>query len=87
MIAIALFVCIAGVLILRPLTKRAGLLLETVARERARPSRLDEGQLVRLAGLVEQVSARVDRIDDRVDFVERLLDHRAPAPRLRTPAE
>lgn len=83
-IPIFLFMCIAGVLILRPVTKRLGLLIEALAKERlagahAREARFgggDEAQADRLANALDRLNARMDRIDDRIGFMERLLESR-----------
>jgi len=84
LVPITLFVCAAGVLILRPITKRLGILLETMARERQ--ARLDAGMRVQsavseaeartTARLLERMSHRLDLIEERMDFFERLADSR-----------
>jgi len=84
LVPITLFVCAAGVLILRPITKRLGILLETIVRERQ--ARLDAGMRVQsavseaearaTARLLERMSQRLDLIEERLDFVERLGDAR-----------
>ncbi len=84
LIPITFFVCVAGVLILRPLTKRLGILLETMARERqtgldggARAqSAASEVEARMTARLLERMSHRLDLIEERLDFVERLADTR-----------
>lgn len=85
LIPIVLFACIAGVLILRPFTKKLGLLLEALARERMSqaqaPNRMDEMQLERVTVALERLNARIDRVDDRVAFMERLVEDR-PRQRL-----
>jgi hypothetical protein len=84
-IPIVLFLCIAGVLILRPISKRLGLLLEALAKERtaaASPARsLDEAQLERVTNALERLNSRLDLVDDRVAFIERLVEER-PRQRL-----
>ena len=84
LIPIVLFSCIAAVLILRPITKKLGLLLEAFARERMSPApaRADADQIARLADSLERINARLDLMEDRVGFVERLLEAR-PRPRQR----
>lgn len=84
LIPMTLFVCIAGVLILRPVTKRLGVLLEAMARERqtgldgdARAqSAASEVEARMTARLLERMSHRLDLIEERLDFVERLADSR-----------
>lgn len=80
LIPIILFMSIAGVLILRPISKKLGMLLEALARERmarATPARaLDEAQLDRVTNALERLNNRLDLVDDRVAFVERLVEER-----------
>ena len=89
-IPIFMFMCIAGVLILRPVTKKLGLLIEALARERmagveARTSgsttTLESGQMERIANALDRLNSRIDLIDDRMGFVERLVEER-PRQRL-----
>lgn len=87
-IPIFLFMCIAGVLILRPVTKKLGLLIEALAKERMAgiavrtPSALDDAQLERIANTLDRLNSRIDLIDDRMLFVERLVESRPAAQRL-----
>lgn len=80
LIPIVLFMSIAGVLILRPVTKKLGLLLEAFAKERmagASPVRaLEEAQLERMTNTLERLNNRLDLMDDRVAFMERLVEDR-----------
>jgi len=74
LIPIFFFLCVAGVLIFRPVTKRLGLLLEEMARDR-RAMRSGEGaQMERVATLLERMNTRLELLEDRVEFVERLTD-------------
>jgi hypothetical protein len=78
LVPIVLFMSIAGIMILRPVTKRLGLLLEALAKERmvgASPVRtLDEAQLERITNALERLNNRLDLVDDRVAFMERLVE-------------
>jgi hypothetical protein len=78
LIPIIMFLCIAGVLILRPISKKLGLLLEALAKERmTAPQRaLDDGQLDRITAALEQLNNRLDLTDDRLAFMERLVEDR-----------
>ncbi len=69
--AIAFFVSVAGVLIFRPLTKRLGDLIEITARDRG--SRLRPGDLTRLTEVVDRLADRIDHLEERQDFSERML--------------
>ncbi|NIP82383.1 MAG: hypothetical protein GWM90_25425 [Gemmatimonadetes bacterium] len=84
LIPIFLFTCIAGVMILRPVTKKLGLLIEALAKERmTRPTGgLEEVQLDRITVALERLNTRMDRIDDRIGFVERLVEERPRRQRL-----
>lgn len=72
-ISIAFFVTVGGVLVLRPISKRVGDLLEAYARDRQ--SGL-EGEIHQLRDLLETVSARMELMEDRQDFAERLLSEK-----------
>jgi len=80
LIPIVLFMSIAGVMILRPISKKVGLLLEALAKERTArlaPGRpLDEAQLERVTTALERLNNRLDLIDDRISFMERLVEDR-----------
>lgn len=73
LIPIVLFVMIGLVAIIRPLTKQLGRRLE---QDRAQPRAGADPQLARLTQLMEQMVDRMDRLEDRVDFAERLLESR-----------
>lgn len=74
LIPITLFMVLGGVLILRPITKRMGLLLEVMAEERrmAVRGRGNEEHFARMTDLLERLNARLEALEDRVHFVERL---------------
>ncbi len=75
LIPIAFIVSIAAVMILRPLTKRLGLLIESLYSNDSREGSRDQ-EILRLTGLVERMADRLERLEDRVDFAERVLDAR-----------
>lgn len=80
LIPIVLFLCIAGVLILRPVSKKLGLLLEALAKERMgqapRPARLEDTQIERITLALDRLNNRLDLVDDRITFMERLVEER-----------
>lgn len=80
LIPITFFMCVTAVMILRPITKRLGALLEVMTRERM-PVRIEDPNSARTAALLEQVSQRLDSIEDRLDFTERLVSSRRTEPR------
>ena len=66
LIPIFFFISVAAVLILRPISKKLGVLLEAMARERlpsAAPQARDESELVRIRMLLEHVATRVDLME------------------------
>ncbi|MGH7475418.1 MAG: hypothetical protein ACRELD_03950 [Longimicrobiales bacterium] len=78
LIPITLFLSVALVAILRPISRPLGRLLESMASER-QPRRThsnaaDDVHLARIADLLEQISTRVDLMEDRMQFVERLVE-------------
>ena len=86
LIPIFFFLCIAGVLVLRPVTKKLGLLIEALAKERLASSRpgggLEEAQLERITAALDRLNTRMDLIDDRMGFMERLVEDRPRRQRL-----
>ncbi len=88
LVPIFLFMCIAAVMIFRPMTKRLGTLLEEMARERRALRSPENGQMDRVVGLLEQLNTRLDLLEDRMEFMERLSDARPPSrSRLRSAVE
>ena len=88
LIPISLFMCVAAVMILRPITKKMGALLEAMTRERLQqqaPATVPEHQLNRVTSLLEQLARRQEILEERLDFTERLIgsgrrNHGVPAP-------
>lgn len=83
LIPIFFFLTIAAVLIMRPVTKKLGLLIEALAKERmasttAAPG-LTEAQAAQLTSALERLNDRIDLIDDRMNFMERLVESRPPS--------
>jgi hypothetical protein len=69
--SMTLVLSIAGVLILRPLAKRLGDLIEATAHEK-RVKAKDE-ELARLTEIVGRLTDRIEHLEDRQDFTERVL--------------
>jgi hypothetical protein len=61
------------VVLLRPLSRRLGDLLEVMARERQQPKVGPD--LERIHDLLETMSGRLSLLEDRQDFTESLLDN------------
>jgi len=70
-VAIVGFVTTGAVLIFRPLTKRLGDRLAN--SNQPPPPVLDPAELVSLRQALEETSARLERIEQRLDFTEKLL--------------
>lgn len=69
-VAIVLFITVGGVLVLRPISKRVGDLLEAMAREKRSGLENDVSQM---RDLLETMNARLQLMEERQDFTERLL--------------
>ena len=72
LIPITMFLCIAAVAILRPISTKLGGLLEAMTRERT-VSRSDDTEMARVRVVVEHIAKRMDLMEERLDFTERLL--------------
>ncbi len=70
-VLITLFLSIAGVLIFRPLSKRLADLLQSMHRDKQ--ARLSESDVVNLTEHVDRLADRVEQLEERQDFSERLL--------------
>jgi hypothetical protein len=73
-----MFMCIAAVMILRPLTKQLGALMEAMTKERTQPLRApqqapQDSDSARTLALLELAVKRLDTMEDRLDFTERLV--------------
>lgn len=69
-VAVVLFLTVGGVAVLRPLSKRLADILEIYARDRE--SGL-EGEVRRMRDLLETMNARMELMEERQEFTERLL--------------
>ncbi len=67
---VVLTLTVGGVLLLRPIAKRLGDIVELMLREKQEGA---EGELRRMGDLLENVHARVRLLEERQDFSERLL--------------
>lgn len=68
--SVVFFLTVGGVLVLRPIAKRVGDLLEIMAREKESGLRNDVAQM---RDLMETINARLQLMEERQDFTERLL--------------
>jgi hypothetical protein len=84
LIPIFLFLSTAAVLILRPVTKKLGVLLEAVARSKM-GTPTDAAEVAQLRASLEHMAKRLDLAEERLDFTERLVSstqRSARSPRL-----
>jgi hypothetical protein len=81
LIPITFFMSVAAVLILRPITKKLGGFIDVMTQERL-PARTAENNDARVVALLEQVARRMDSMEERLDFTERLVDSPRPTRRL-----
>lgn len=70
-VAIVLFLTVGGVIILRPIAKRIGDLLEVYAREREGGMEVEMRQM---RELLESMNGRLHLMEERQDFTDRLLE-------------
>ncbi len=67
-------------MIMRPVTKKLGLLIEALAKERMARTEpaagIEEAQMARITAALERLNTRIDLIDDRIGFMERLVEDR-----------
>jgi hypothetical protein len=79
LIPITMFICIAAVAILRPISRNLGGLLEAIKNEKLGTARgSDDPDIARVRVLVEHMSQRLDLMEERMDFTERLINGRRP---------
>lgn len=69
-VAIVFFLTVGGVIILRPIAKRIGDLLEVYAREREGGLEVEVRQM---REILETMNSRLQLMEERQDFAERLL--------------
>jgi hypothetical protein len=72
LIPITFFFCVAAVLILRPLTKKLGLLIEASTHARIQARTAEDGE-ARILAAIEHMSRRMELMEERLDFTERLV--------------
>lgn len=70
-VVVTITLTVAGVLILRPLTKRLGDLIEATARDKRAAAK--DAEVIRLADVISRLTDRIESIEERQDFAERIL--------------
>lgn len=88
-VMIVLTLTIGGVLILRPIAKRVGDLLDVMIREKQGPRAGALNELSRIREIMESLDARLSLMEERQDFTDSLLDAdaRRKLPTARQPSE
>jgi hypothetical protein len=72
--SVILTLSVAGVLVLRPIAKRLGDVVEILARERqARQGSLGSTDLSQLTDAVSRLTDRIEHLEQRQEFTEQLL--------------
>ncbi|HEX2206012.1 MAG TPA: hypothetical protein VHG91_22040 [Longimicrobium sp.] len=62
-----------AVLILRPISKRLGALLDVMAQQRLNPPPRNEGETARIRELLTSIDSRLTLLEERQDFAEALI--------------
>jgi len=74
LVTMTLILTVGGVVLLRPLAKRLGDLLELMVKQRR--GELDNPVIERTEQLLESLSSRLSLVEERLDFTDRLLQER-----------
>ena len=69
-VGVVFFLTVGGVILLKPIANRLGFLLEAMAKEKE--SALG-GEVGHMRDLMETMNARLQLLEERQDFTERLL--------------
>lgn len=75
-VAIVLLLTAGGVVLLRPLSKRLGELMEAMIAEKREERPGLEEHLSRIRDLLETQNDRLTLLEERVEFTERLIERR-----------
>jgi hypothetical protein len=71
LVPMSLFFCVAAVLILRPITRRLGGLLEATTQAKLQTRNADHE--THILATLEHMSRRLELMEERLDFTERLV--------------
>ncbi|MEN8375319.1 MAG: hypothetical protein ABFS34_07710 [Gemmatimonadota bacterium] len=78
-LTLVLILTVAGVVLLRPLAKHLGLLLEAMAREKAGGAPKLDTQLSQIRDMLQTQGDRLALMEERIEFTEALVRRRDPA--------
>jgi hypothetical protein len=62
-----------GVLILRPIAKRVGMLLEVMTQQKLKQANTDPYDMVRIRESLASIDGRLSQLEERQDFAEALI--------------
>lgn len=82
-LGVVLILTVGGVLILRPIARHLGALLEAMTRERLDPARNQE--LTHVREMLETMNQRLQLMEERQEFTDRLLERGDAPPAARPP--
>ncbi len=69
-VSVVLVLTVGGVVLLRPVTKRLGALLDVMVLEKSTSSRTDDRRLLET---IDTLNDRLSLLEERQDFTERLI--------------
>jgi hypothetical protein len=73
MLGMTLFIVTGAVILLRPITRRLGTLLEVLAEQRRRTSTTEPADTQRIVNVLETLEQRIARLEERQEFTDALL--------------
>lgn len=79
LVAITLILTIGGVVLLKPLARRLGDLLELMVKQRS--GEIEAPKTERMENLLESFNARLGLVEERLDFTDQLLTTRRAEPK------
>ncbi|HEX6746818.1 MAG TPA: hypothetical protein VF092_05930 [Longimicrobium sp.] len=72
-VMVTAIVTTGGVLILRPISKRLGALLEVMTQQKLRAANADPQDVTRMRDLLVSIDSRLSLLEERQDFAEALI--------------
>lgn len=72
-VLVTAIVTTGGVLILRPISKRLGALLEVMTQQKLRAANADPQDVTRMRDLLVSIDSRLSLLEERQDFAEALI--------------
>lgn len=72
-VMVTAIVTTGGVLVLRPITKRLGNLLDVMAQQKMRQPATTDADVARIRELLTSIDSRITLLEERQDFAEALI--------------